>query len=372
MKKFLIAVTALLLLSAATLGGCGSPSDPTPAPPSETPGEETIEGLTVVSKEEVNKFEGDSLRYFGRTYLNARDGALVLDNAATGIETVFYGTRLEAQITPVQTPLILHVYLDGNPEGKFYRVLRDKRYVFAEDLEEGVHTVRIIKVTTSQHRSLRISDLTTDGKFLKPPKKDRPAIEFLGDSISVGGGILGAPSDMGSVDNSDSTRAFPYVAATALDADFSLVATDGICTKAKTALPNVNMIEMYGYCSSTTFLKYEHAPDAFDVVVIGTGTNDAYALSTGYTVEQFKLDYLELLELVREKNPAAKIVCVYGMMIRHAQVEQAIRDAAASMNDPRVTTLELPQSTGGAGAHPDVAGGKAQGEALADYLKTIL
>lgn len=358
MKKRYLALAAAVLLSVAAMGAC--------APEKE----ESIEGLTVVSKEEVNTFEGDSLRYFGRTYLE--NGALCLDNAATGIETVFFGTRLEAELNPRNIPLLLRVYIDGDEEGEVYKLLRKKRYVLAEDLEEGVHTVRIVKVTTSQHGVIRVSDLTTDGKFLKPPKKDRPRIEFLGDSISVGGGILATPSEFGSIENSDSTRAFPYVAATILDADYSLVATDGICTKAKTALPNVNMIEMYGYRSSVTFVKYEHAPDAFDVVVIGTGTNDAYALSSGYTIEQFKLDYPELLNLVREKNPDAKIVCVYGMMIRHEQVEQVIRDSVAAMNDQRVTTLELPQSTGGASAHPDVAGGKAQGEALANYLKTIL
>lgn len=364
-KLFMTAAAVAVLLLAALMGACApEPEQPTPQPPEE----ETIEGLTVVSKEEINTYEGDGLRHFGRTYV--KNGVLVLDNAATGIETVFYGTRLEVDVNPYQTPLFLRVYIDGDPVGKRYKLLRERRYTFAEDLEEGVHTVRILKLSNSQLGYIRLSDLTTDGKFLKPPKKDRPRIEFLGDSVSVGGGILGKPTDFGSAENSDASVAFPYVAATALDADFSLVATDGICTKAKTALPNVNMIEMYGYRSSVTFVKYEHAPDAFDVVVVGTGTNDAYALSSGYTIEQFKLDYRELLELVREKNPAAKIVCVYGMMIRHQQVEQVIKDVADSMEG--VTTLELPQSTGGAGAHPDVEGGKAQGEALAAYLKTIL
>ncbi len=354
-----------LFLPAACLGGCAGKKEPeAPAPE-----QETVEGLPVVSAEEVNTFRGDSLRHFGRTYTSS--GALALDNAATGFEAVFYGTKLEAYIQPMHNPLIIRVYIDGG-EGESVSLMRSRTYALAEGLTEGVHTVRVVKATTSQHGVIYFSELQTDGKFLVPPKKDRPSIEFLGDSISVGGGILATASESGSIENSDATLAFPYIAAGILDADYSLVATDGICTKAKTALPDVNMIEMYGYLSSVTFGKYEHPLDQFDVVVIGVGTNDAYALSSGYTIEEYQKDYPELLQLVREKNPDAKIVCVYGMMIRSEPIEQVILDSVAAMHDPRVTALQLPISTGGAAAHPDVAGGKQQGEALAEYLKTIL
>lgn len=380
MKKKLFAILALALSCALIPAGCGQSDPPPEGPPSlegpaPTPSEpqqpeppETIEGLQVIPDEEINSFVSDGLRLFGRTYLLRN--TLCLDNGATGFETTFYGTTLKAELTTSTNLLYFRVFVDGEEEG-VKKKLDGSVYTLAKDLEEGVHTVRLVKAISSQNGVICVNRLTTDGKFLRPEKKDRLRIEFVGDSISVGAGVLGGPGGNCTVENSDAAKGYAYLTARALDADYSIVATEGICVNMKGWLP-ISMMEMYGRLSSTTAGKYSF-PEEYDVVVVALGTNDAsYMSAHPYTQAEFSADYIALLDLIRSKNPNARIVCVYGMMGADARIEQGIKDAIAQKEDEKIAYLQLPADRKGADSHPSSEGAKKQSETLLSFLREIL
>ena len=351
MKKLLTVTLALLLSCAALFAACDDKKDDPPPEPQET---ETVEGMEVVSAEEINTFDTDALRLFGRTYMQQK--------------------MLEAELVPMTEYLYYRAFVDGDTEGTIRKLTGNRPYVLAKNLEEGVHTVRLVKSISSQNGVIRVSKLTTDGKFLRPAKKDRLRVEFVGDSITVGAGIFGDTTGKGcTVDNSDAAKCYAYLTAQALDADYSIVATEGICVKKEFVLP-FSMMDMYEQLSSVTTGKYSYPEESHDLVVVALGTNDGSYMGrdSSYTREVFAQDYGALLDLIRSKNPQAKIVCVYGMMFLNSAVENGIQDAIAQQNDPTITYLRLPTDTKGADSHPSLEGAKQQSEALLAYLNEIL
>ncbi|MDE7296751.1 MAG: SGNH/GDSL hydrolase family protein, partial [Clostridia bacterium] len=228
--------------------------------------------------------------------------------------------------------------------------------------------------TSSQNGLLALSEVRTDGKLLRPKQKSPLKIEFVGDSITVGAGVFAtSPSQATTIENSDATKGYAYLTAQALGADCSLVATEGICTKAKWVLP-VNMQEMYLSKSSVTTDAYDFPETAQDLIVVALGTNDSYYMGSGisYTSDAFSADYKELLTLVRSKNATAKIVCIYGMMGTHAPVAEGIQKAIADFHDENVSYFAMPAGTDGGGAHPSAENAVTQSAALTAYLKELL
>lgn len=367
-------MTALLCVSFCFASACKDGEQESQLPEEEQPAEEQptdepvyIEGREVITAEQVNTFGEEYIRLYGRTYVASKQ--LYLENASTGAEICFYGTQLSAAFVSASVTMYCSVFVDGGSEGQFLPITRNKSYLLAEGLAEGVHTVRVIKATSSQNGKLGIRSFATDGSFLRPEATQPLSIEFVGGSITVGAGVYGSGSDLCTVDNSDASKSYAYLTAQALNADCSLVATEGICVKAKKAL-QVNMCEMYTYVSSTNHSLYSF-PKTHDVVVVAMGTNDAWAY-TGSLADQFAEDYLQLLTLIREKNPDAQIVCIYGMMGTNAELLKGLNSAIEAAEDPKISYCALPADNNGAGGHPSLAGAKKQSETLTAYLRQLL
>ncbi len=377
-KKLLCLLLPALLLPCFVACGENPESDDGGNPPEQTepntPSEpETVEGYEVISAEEIGRFESDCVRLFGRTYKTGKQ--LVFDNAGTGAEFTFYGTSFQAKIISSGDLLYARVFVDGDETGKLMDFRRGFRkfYDLADGLEEGVHTVKIVKATSSQNGLLVLTELQTDGKFLRPAEQSPLRIEFVGDSITVGAGVFATPSKDPAIENSDATKSYAYLTAEALGADCSLVATEGICTKVKWVLP-VSMCDMYLSKSSVTTDAYVFPETEQDVVVIALGTNDSYYMGSdpAYTSDVFAADYSEPITLVRSKNPHAKIVCIYGMMGTSAPVENGIKKAISAQNDENIYYFAMPAGTDGGGSHPSEENAKAQSSALIEYLKELL
>lgn len=381
LKRLLCLLFPAFLLSCSVACGGNNP-DADADPPAQTlpdhgsddPAKpETIEGLEVISLEEVQKFDESAARLFGRTYKSGKQ--LLFDNAGTGAEFTFYGTQFEAKILSTGDLLYARVFVDGDKTGTLMEFRRGfKKFDFlAKDLAKGVHTVKIVKATSSQNGALSLGEVRTDGKFLRPKEKTPLKIEFVGDSITVGAGVFASPSSDPAIENSDATKGYAYLTAEALGADCSLVATEGICTKVKWVLP-VGMCDMYLSKSSVATAPYDFPAAPQDLVVVALGTNDSYYMSSDqkYTADAFSADYRELLTLVRSKNKSAKIVCIYGMMGTHASVEQGIQKAISDLGDGNITYFAMPAGTDGAGAHPSAENAVAQSAALTAYLSELL
>ena len=286
-----------------------------------------IDNLSVKTKEIVDdEGDGDGEELVGTTVAlnNTVSGIKLLDPrmektanhitcdwSASGIE--FSAVCKGDVVFKVHTNAgcYFRVYVDGNVykngDSDYFTVSGNGR-ITVKDLPEGAHTIKLIKVTGYTLANAELISVTLDGSIsdTAPANKDL-FIEFVGDSISCGWGVIGGYA--GAYTDQDITMAYPYLVAQALGADMSDVALSG---KGIILGGNLSITNGYKYASVNRqgVVEYAFARKA-DVVVINADTNDAYRSTDA-------LVYMEALEAfvsyVREKNPDAHIILVCNMM----------------------------------------------------------
>ena len=333
--------------------------------------------LAETEAEKVNAFAEGSASLFGRTYFSGKQ--LVLDNVCTGTEVAFYGTSLTCGFASTKGQI--RYFVDGDTEGTAMELSASAKTLEIKDLEAGLHVVRILKASSPSTEfggAIRLAEapLATDGTFLTPPPKPDLKIEFLGDSITAGAGALGTSAQKQTIANSDPTKAYSYLTAQKLDADFSVIAVEGMCAKYKYLPSSPCGYETYLTQSVNSSTPYEGPFDA-DIVVLAFGENDFYLADTnsnGYTLDQLRTDYADMLALIREKNPDAFIVCVYGMMPYSARplTKNTIEGVIADMGDSKVSSVFMMSNEQGANAHPNAAAHKTNANRLVKHIRSLL
>ena len=320
----------------------------------------------------------DYIKTQGRNTL--KDGALWLDFSASGIE---FSANCEGKValnlnvkslkqTDSYGGLYFTVIVDGVKVDRAQCHITstgDVELVLAENLPVGNHTFEVYRQTEHRGAEVGISSIVMNGSFNEKPADNRLYIEFIGDSISTGFGALGTSSDSdgGSPMWQDATAAYPYLVAKALGADFSDVAYSGIGAKYGYQDPNMQNFYPYQRWQYDRTTQYNFNARQPDVVVIALGTNDI-ANQTDAALR--KVGYQEMLDLVRTKNPDAKIVWIYGMMKDddNTMIADLIEEnggAAAGLY-----SLELVTNTAGAGWHPSAAGQQKFADDLVAYLNS--
>ena len=230
-----------------------------------------------ISASSVNTFNEEYINIYGRTYLTG--GRLCLDHAASAVEIGVVGNTLSVNMYATANSYA-RVFVDGKPLSTRIKIdAASKDYVIADDMGEGYHTVRIVKATEESSAQWKIASFKADKFFVLPEKSDLK-IEFIGDSITAGYGVIGSYGQSYSVDNSDCSKSYAYVAADILDADYSVVAWSGICTKLYYWCSNLNMTTLYKQISNSNKKTYAFDFDA-DVVVVNLGTNEASYIQEG-------------------------------------------------------------------------------------------
>lgn len=142
----------------------------------------------------------------------------------------------------------MRVFIDDDTEGRRLAVsIGTKSYVVAQGLEAGNHKIRIVKITEMQDATWEVQSFSAEGFFAAPAKSELK-LEFIGDSITAGYGVLGKQSDQKTIMNSDASKTYAYLTAQKMNADYSVIAWSGICTKAPLWGPGMDVL--YGDVSS--------------------------------------------------------------------------------------------------------------------------
>ncbi len=338
-------------------------------PVTDTAAVEVFAGTTA---ESVNALEEESVNLLGRTYLSAK--RLQLDNPCTGFEVAFFGTELTVKFYRGES--YVAVFLDGAAEGKTVATTKDSAIKVAENLEKGIHVVRVVKAVGPSFRSIQLdpSPLETDGTFLKPPAKPDLKIEFIGDSITAGIGASGTPAQTSPTkENSNSTYSYAYLTAQGLNAEYSIIALSGICVKDGAT----NMYDRYQKNGFSTNTDYDFTRFDPDVVVLALGENDMWHATSNqfpdYNVDLFRKDYADMLRLIREKRPNAHIVCVSGMMNASSslQADQTIKGAIKDTGDENITHIKMTPNTAGAHSHPSAEAHRANADKLIAHIRSL-
>ena len=326
----------------------------------------------IITQANVNSFDEDYINIYGRTYITNNN--LNLDHGASAVELGIVGTSLSVNITATKKSY-LRVFTDNDTEGDRIQVLSGtKTYTVAQNLTDGYHKIRIVKATEEQQVSWDISGFVSTA-FATVPKKSDFKIEFIGDSITAGYGNLGVSGEKWSLDNSDSAKTYAYFASQELNANYSIVAYSGICTKAYHWASDLNMATYYTYFSKTNKQEYtfDFKPN---VIVLNLGTNEASYIGKAAGANYgsiFPIDYQEFLSYLRSKNPDAYIICLYGMMGTSNTIKNGIATAVNKMADSKIVfnPFEFEMNNIGAAGHPSLEAQKTWGRDLAQYIQGL-
>lgn len=364
--------------------------------------------------ENTTIFNVPHLRPLGRYQSSSAQkiGALPLFWAGSGLDLLFTSSELnllvEADFAGVEPWLA--VELNGAPLIRMPLNRGVQEICLLRGMTPGVpKRVRIFKETQPisddpSHR-LWVRGLGwKDGEFLPLPEADC-RLEFIGDSLTSGEGVVGAVAEVDWVPALFSaSRTWAKQCADLLNADFRLISQSGWGVRSSWDNdPTHTLPSVYGrVCGPAAGPKNQtmgaqelHDFQSWqpDAVIVNLGTNDDGAMNNppwhgpdGRTFQQTAdaegLVFLEdavvaFLKDLRRYNPCAKLVWVYGMIDGPLgpKLASAVERFRRETGDQSAYYLSLDAATGetmGSRQHPGPLCHQAAAKATAGFLKTIL
>lgn len=215
--------------------------------------------------------------------------------------------------------------------------------------------IEVSRQEEAMYGAYEIVGFSLKGELLQAEENDM-LIEFIGDSITSGMGVIGTKTDW----RTDGTNAWGYLTARSLGVDFRIRSKSGIGAGRDCngdVGPKYEWISSYPLenCFRDTTTPYTVNREA-DIIIINLGTNDlnAYNWSPNATQSQELEDnYVKLLNIIRQYNPDAKIICLAGGMTSGygTRLQKAVNRVGGSDSDFYCYWITTPLNLGGAG-HP--------------------
>lgn len=334
-----------------------------------------------------NVCDKDFYQYEGR--ILERDGIAFLGYTNSYVRFYAKGKKVRAYLTSNITEDInmagLSVFLDED-EKAVNKLVVDKEeawYDICDLPDEEAHLVTIVKITEAAMSHVGFVKLQVEeGELIKKNFPERPALklEFIGDSITCGYGVLGEPEAEYTVRDEDGMMAYAYIAAKHLGARARYLAASGhgICVE-YTGDPEGNVPKLFSctnwYIDPTVAYDYnEYVPD---VVIINLGTNDSGHMENVEIQEMFVKAYVEFLHTIKTAYPKTKILCTIGTLcdIMYEWIEKAIA-IYESEGGEDVYMRRLPyhnvEVDGMASMHPSPITHRKDGERVAGFIREIL
>ncbi|PKM63078.1 MAG: hypothetical protein CVU97_01990 [Firmicutes bacterium HGW-Firmicutes-21] len=318
---------------------------------------------------------GKYLRTHGRYTI--KQGCLAFDWSNSGISFNFMGTGfiLSFGRYNADEPAYVKVYLNGVEHR--YAVSTGKEKIIYENLPEKRHRVTVLRVTEGDS-PLLLKDLVLfgmDHKFMAPPFDKPRKIEFIGDSITSGYGVIANPSESAyHTFQQDSTMTYAFFTAKELEADANY-----ICISGKGIVCNCNgekdneEIPLFFEYASREKEPWDFSVWTPNIVVINAGTNDVAGAIHDQTFTEASVGFLNL---IRSRYPDSHIIWVYGMM--NDKYVSAIKSAVKELNktDDKVHFLYVEsinqlQGETGANGHPNTRANMRVSKLLVKKIKSV-
>lgn len=351
-------------------------------------GKEYEKGVFLMTKSNV--------KLLGRTWLN--DDVRWLSYSAAGVEFNFSGKKCEfslmadSKVNETSHQARYAIYVDDELFCKDLMDVGIKTVTVVDSETVTEHVIRLVKLSETSDSSMGIRYITCDEEAtISPTSENELKIEFVGDSITCGYGVDGTLEDTYSTHNEDATKAYAYLTAKKLGADYSLVSqsgygivsgyTAGEKNEAQTLPQYYDKVgHSYGMAGSVKpsdiVWDFSFKPD---VVVINLGTNDySYTGSDFGKCEEYIQGYYDFLGTVREKNPDAVIVCALGIMGQELcpNVETVVERFVSDTGDDSVYYVKLDNQAYSNGYavdyHPTEASHEHAAEQMSEAITQIL
>lgn len=225
------------------------------------------------------------------------------------------GTRIDGGAVSVTLDgaggVFFEIVVDGAPVGQFTTDGGSQTYPLAAGLAAGEHDVEIVRRNEGFFGAVKFVAFEPGNgtTLVQSPNPYAHRLEFIGDSLTAGYGIEGAPGCSFSGDTESAYPTYAMVAARAVKASAHLVAYSG-----KGVFQNYGgdknelMPELWLRTLTDDPTPWDFSKYTPEVVVINLGTND---FSAAVSEAEFEGAYVELLGDVRSKYPAAHILAVH-------------------------------------------------------------
>jgi lysophospholipase L1-like esterase len=277
------------------------------------------------------------------------------------------------------------VTLDGAPWSVLAASPAEERYPLAADLAPGTHELLVVKRTEPLVGEAQLLgfDLDPGARLLPPPPPPARRIEFVGDSITVGFGVLGRDETcLFSPQTEDFTLSHAALTARALGADPIAVAWSGrgLCRNYADE-PGEHLPVLYERTlPARAASRWDFGRLAPDAVVVNLGTND---FSVGKSPGRaFPDAYLALLRRIRAVYPGAFVFCAVGPMLDGPALREA-REAITEVltvlrgaGERRLELIEFPLQAAANGYgcdwHPSAATQRLMADQLTSAIRRAL
>lgn len=316
---------------------------------------------------EITPHDVTFIKWFGRTDKMA-DGSMSFDYTASGFEVKFRGSKLDVVLQSTNydnetNRAYVTVIVDGeNYREAPYYALDKLRKTISLELDEGEHTVKILKRSEAKWSRVFLKNIETDGVFLKPDARREYLIEFYGDSITCGYGSVSSSTDKFSTVTEDGLAAYAFITSEILGAECSIMAQSGIAVNKNIWEAENNLPMLVGQASYYNENEYsgQRVPDA---VVIYGGVNDrSYILAAPTNAEKSRREqafikaYTEMIEEILYRNPQTTVFCCTGVYSEADYMGTLIQQAIDAVESDRVVYTVLPAVAAedgiGADGHP--------------------
>jgi lysophospholipase L1-like esterase len=299
------------------------------------------------------------------------------------IQARFSGTQVSIQLDDGGNKNQFAVVIDGGTPTNLTTASGKATYSLATGLADTTHDLLVWRRTEAYYNATEFLGLTgfsSGGALLAPPAPPDKRIEIIGDSISCGYGNEGASSACsGSQTNENNYLAYGSVAARSLGADVFTEAWSGIgiYRNYNEVGPSTDVMPTrYDYIipTETTLGKWDFAKYQPHVVVINLTSND---FSTHGDPGQPYIDgYVKFVQHLRSVYPNAYIICVIEWTSSPSSagdVNQVVSTIKTG-GDTKIESYDISSyaNSSGCDGHPNIAGDKTMGDALAAEIKKVM
>ncbi len=303
----------------------------------------------------------------GKTVVNGRcptdeSGRILLSWPCSGVE---FGGYFDGEVRVYfdlenGMECNLHVMLDRDVNKQKVIKLKggEADYFVAAKLEGLHHIIEISKADSAAVSTVWLRGISYDGDIdAKAPEKTM-LIECIGDSISAGEALIGQDGL-----DSDAFYSYEAVLARKLNARLTVVAASGFGISMGGANESAAIPRIYDETAyfAGAHEKWDFANNEPDVVILNLGTSD-YAYATNGKKDKLFADCTAFLDRIRGNYPNAKIIWIYGMMLR--MFADDFKRLAAGRWDKNFVFRLMEENREGIGGHPIYTAHAAYAEIL--------
>lgn len=314
------------------------------------------------------KIEKSLVKVHGRFAMD--DGLIYSSMSASGIEIRFKGTSLSLALNNTAEGYI-HVFVDGDEELSFEytddrRILLPKgeqKITLAENLSEGIHTVKVLKANEGIFNKIGWEKLYTDGEILPPPISKARKIQIVGDSITCGSASLNFPENANGsssgIKYEDALQSYASYVARAFDADAEFFSKSGLAmfnVIRNQAVPMYEKIDPFaGYND-----LWDHTLFEPDLIIQYNWINEyiGKVQRDGVKIDEIKRIYVEMLKMFRKDHPNAKLMLVTRSDVTEftAMLKSAVKDFGRMYDSSGIAVLTYDPSVLVNSGHPHPEG----------------